>query len=290
MPPGKAVFIEAVEHMSFFRNWLFRGGQPSKPPFISVVIPAHNEEEFLPATLEALRRQTYPHFETVVVTNGCTDRTADAVRGHCDQLFELEERGLGPARNLGGEKARGDLLLFLDADTLLEPTALETIARQFKRRHAAGTLKGVPDSPKPSYKVIYFMKNFVHKTHAHHGSSGAILCWKDHFCAVGGFDNELYLRENSDLMKKLRRFGSYKYISSTPAITSMRRYDKTGTGEMVLLWLKVWVLSNFSDIRNQTYEGMAERQPGLSRVGAWLVDRIDKRRQALRTRNAPVGW
>ena len=273
-------------------NWLsslFPPKERPKRPFISIVIPAHNEEEFLPATLEALRKQTYRDHETIVVTNGCTDRTADVVRGKCDKLFELEERGLGPARNLGAAKAKGELLLFLDADTILEPTALQTISRQFKRSHSAGTLRGEPDTPKSSYKIIYFLKNFVHKTHAHHGSSGVILCWKDYFDAVGGFDNELYLRENSDLMKKLRQFGSYKYISATPAITSMRRYEKTGTSEMVLLWLKVWVLSNFSDIRNQTYEGMARgKTPKLSRLGQWLVDAIEKRRQALRTRT--VGW
>jgi len=261
-----------------------------KRPMISVVIPAHNEAERLPTTLEALAQQDYQNFETIVVTNGCTDGTADVVRGKCDQLYELEERGLGPARNLGGNKAKGDLLLFLDADTILEPDALGKIARKFTRRHAAGTLKGVPDPAKPSYKMIYFLKNLVHQSHAHHGSSGVILCWKDHFEAVGGFDNELYLRENSDLMKKLRRFGSYKYIRATPAITSMRRYEKTGTAEMILLWLRVWVLSNFSDIRNQTYEGMATRRPELNRFGTWLLEKIEKRREALRTRNAAVGW
>jgi glycosyltransferase involved in cell wall biosynthesis len=269
---------------------LFRSAAPPRP-FISVIIPAHNEEEFLPKTLEALRKQTYPKFETIVVTNGCTDHTADAVRGKCDHLFELEERGLGPARNLGAARARGELLLFLDADTLLEPTALHTIARRFKRHHSAGTLRGVPDQDKTSYKAIYFLKNFVHRIRAHHGSSGVILCWKDHFEAVGGFDNELYLRENSDLMKKLRQFGSYKYISSTSAVTSMRRYEMTGTAEMVLLWLKVWVLSNFSDIRNRTYEGMTQGgQPGMSKVGEWLLEKIEKRRHALRTRNAHAGW
>jgi glycosyltransferase involved in cell wall biosynthesis len=271
-------------------NRFSRRRAPSKP-FISIIIPAHNEEELLPKTLDALRQQIYRPYETIVVTNGCTDHTVDAVRGKCDQLFELEERGLGPARNLGAAKARGHLLLFLDADTILEPRALEVIARKFKRHHSAGTLRGVPDQDKTSYKVIYFLKNFVHQTRAHHGSSGVILCWKDHFEAVGGFDNELFLRENSDLMKKLRQFGSYKYISRTPAITSMRRYERTGTAEMVLLWLKVWVLSNFSDIRNKTYEGMTEaRQPGMSRFGQWLLEKIEKRRHALRTRDASVSW
>src|SRR5688572_29770366 len=112
----------------------FRRGARASKPFISIIIPAHNEEEFLPTTLAALKQQTYRPFDTIVVANGCTDDTVEAVRGKCDQLFELEERGLGPARNLGAAKARGNLLLFLDADTILEPTALAVIARQFKRQ------------------------------------------------------------------------------------------------------------------------------------------------------------
>lgn len=270
-------------------NSLFALQKRAPRPTISVIIPAHNEEEVIPRTLDALRRQNYPAFETIVVTNGCTDRTAEVVRNQCDQLYELPERGLGPARNLGAGKANGQLLVFLDADTILEPDGLSAIARKFTRHHSAGTLRGDPDPGKPAYKMIYFLKNFVHQSHAHHGSSGVILCWKDHFDAVGGFDNDLYLRENSDLMKKLRRFGAYKYIDDTPAITSMRRYEKMGTAEMILLWMRVWVLSNLSDLRKQTYEGMAQRRPELNRVGSWRLMRIEKRRETLRARSAAVG-
>jgi glycosyltransferase involved in cell wall biosynthesis len=253
--------------------------------FISIIIPAHNEEQFLPATLQALQQQSYPWFETIVVANGCSDQTGQAAQNLCDQCYELRERALGPARNLGARKARGELLLFLDADTLLQPDALEIIARQFTSRHAMGTLKGRPDSRKFSYKLIYFFKNLVHATHMHHGSSGAILCWKEDFHAVGGFNNELYLRENSDLMKRLRGFGHYKYIRRTVAITSMRRYEEVGTWEMLRLWLRVWFLSNFSDIRNQTYEVMtAQREPRLSRI----VSGWKKRRTEIRPRDTTV--
>src|SRR5688572_465443 len=119
---------------------IFSRAAPPKP-FISVIIPAHNEEEFLPVTLDALKKQTYSRFEIIVVINGCTDNTATAVRGKCDQLHELEERGLGPARNLGAAKARGNLLMFLDTDTILQPMALAVIAREFKRHHSAETLR-----------------------------------------------------------------------------------------------------------------------------------------------------
>src|SRR5437764_12302145 len=100
-------------------------------PLISVIIPAHNEEHYLVDTLQALREQTYPYFEVIVVANGCQDRTAAVARDRCDRVIDLPDRGLGKARNTGGAKARGELLIFLDADTRLEPRALEVIARQF---------------------------------------------------------------------------------------------------------------------------------------------------------------
>src|SRR5689334_22722484 len=55
-------------------------------PFLSVIIPAHNEEHYIGKTLEALHRQTFNSFEIVVIANGCSDHTAEVARGRCDQL------------------------------------------------------------------------------------------------------------------------------------------------------------------------------------------------------------
>lgn len=261
----------------------------SSPPFISIIIPAHNEEEYLPPTLDALARQTYPHFESIVVANGCTDRTAEVVQGKCSRFIDLAERGLGPARNTGAREARGELLLFLDADTILEPDALEKMATEFTPEYAMGTIKGVPDTKKFSYKGMYVLKNGIHATHLHHGSSGVILCWKRHFEQVGGFRNDLYLRENSDLMKKLRRYGKYKYIRSTPAVTSMRRYEEKGTLDMAWLWLRVWYLSNFSDIRNKTYDGMSGEKPDRKQPLSFK-DWWQERRNQLRPSKSPISF
>jgi glycosyltransferase involved in cell wall biosynthesis len=232
--------------------------QEQGPVMISVVIPARNEEEFLPATIEALKAQSYRNFEIIVVANGCQDRTADIARDLNCRVFEFGDRGLGPARNHGGREAHGQILVFLDADTLLPKHALKTIAAKFRRHHACGTLWGEPDSRRLSYKLIYAMKNFIHAAHIHCGSSGVILCWKDDFTKIGGFDENLYLRENSHLMKRLLRFGRYCFIARTPCITSMRRYDSVGTAEMVRLWLKVWWRSLVSDISHATYEDLEQ--------------------------------
>jgi glycosyltransferase involved in cell wall biosynthesis len=248
----------------------------AKPVMISVIIPARNEEEFLPATLRALKQQLYRNFEVIVVANGCHDRTAEVAREMGARVFEFEHRGLGAARNFGGQEAQGQILVFLDADTLLPREALSVIAARFRRYHGCGTVWGEPDSRRLSHKLIYAVKNFIHGARLHTGSSGVILCWKDHFLQVGGFDEGLYLRENSHLMKRLLKFGRYCFIARTACVTSMRRYEAQGTGDMVRMWFKVWLKSLTTDIRHQTYEDwerqMAERKLARAR-GAQAVRR-----------------
>ena len=218
------------------------------------MIPAHNEEAYVERTLEALRAQDYGWYEVIVVANGCTDRTAEAARGKCSRLIVLSQKNLGVARNLGARMAKGEILMFLDADTILEPDALRKIVARFTPSCAAGTLKGKPDDKLFRYKMIYALKNLVHGCYLHPGSSGVILCWRKHFIQAGGFDEGLQVRENSELIRRLLRFGRYKYFSTPAATTSMRRYEKCGVGPMVWLWIKLWFQSQFGDLHSRTYE------------------------------------
>jgi glycosyltransferase involved in cell wall biosynthesis len=223
-------------------------------PTISVIIPAHNEENYLRRTLEALNQQDYPKIEIIVVANGCSDNTALVARNRCHRLVILSEKSLGIARNLGARVARGELLVFLDADTMLEANALNVIVAQFTRDCAAGTLKAIPDRDRLPYRMLYRVKNFLHRWSLYQGSAGVIICWKEHFEATGGFDEALQVRENSDLIRKLRVFGKYKCINQSSATTSMRRYEKRGFRRTVMLWVKLWIQSAFSDLRHKGYE------------------------------------
>ena len=223
-------------------------------PLISVIIPAHNEEHYIAGTLQALRRQTYRYFEVIVVANGCTDRTVEMARPLCDRVIDLPERGLGKARNTGGAKARGDLLVFLDADTCMEPKALEVIAREFTPQYSSGTITGRPDLPRLRYSAFYLYKNLMHRTNLHCGSSGVICCWRDQFKEVGGFDARLQVRENSELIGRLKRFGSYRFMPNAVAVTSMRRYVKGGPWKGAWQWIKIWAQSLVSDLHHRTYE------------------------------------
>jgi len=233
---------------------LFEGRSSAPSRMISVIIPAHNEQRYLAGTLEALQRQNYGWFEVLVVANGCTDETARVARNRCHRLIVLSRKNLGVARNLGAKMAKGEILVFLDADTILEAMALRRIAEDFTPECAAGTVRGRPDNERLSYKLLYGVKNLVHRMRVHPGSSGVILCWKDRFLKAGGFDEGLEVRENSELMRRLKKFGRYRYIGDISATTSMRRYDQKGLGRMAWLWMKLWVQSWVGDLHQRRYE------------------------------------
>lgn len=237
------------------RPWLAAPQAKRSPSrMISVIIPAHNEERYLSRTLEALARQNYGWFETIVVANGCSDGTVQVARGRCSRLIVLPGKSLGVARNLGARMARGELLLFLDADTLLGPNALRRVASHFGSTDAAGTLKGQPDQFRLAYRLIYCLKNLLHRLALHPGSSGVIVCWKEHFVRTGGFDEHLEVRENSDLMRRLKRYGNYRYFGDITATTSMRRFEKLGVRRIAWLWLKVWAQAILGDLHQRHYE------------------------------------
>ncbi|SPE51682.1 Glycosyl transferase family 2 [Verrucomicrobia bacterium] len=228
--------------------------QPPPTRLISIIIPAHNEEKYLARTLQALQHQNYSWFEVIVVANGCTDGTERVARGRCQRLIVLSQKSLGVARNLGARMAQGDLLVFLDADTCLEPLALRVIVQRFGKTDAAATIRGRPDCERSAYRLVCGLKNFLHRAVLHSGSSGVIVCWKRHFIASGGFDEGLEVRENSELIRRLKSFGRYKYIGEVAATTSMRRYRQRGFLRMSWLWATLWVLSCFGDLHHRRYE------------------------------------
>ena len=101
-------------------------------PRISVVVPIYNVEEYLPACLDSVARQTVDDFEVVMVNDGSTDRSAEIAGqyGRRDPRFRLvqqENAGLSAARNTGIDAATGEFIAFLDSDDVLPPNAYELL-------------------------------------------------------------------------------------------------------------------------------------------------------------------
>ncbi|HEY9026309.1 MAG TPA: glycosyltransferase [Burkholderiaceae bacterium] len=92
-------------------------------PLVSVVIPAYNAAATLPATLDSVLAQTYPHIEIIVVDDGSRDGTADVLARYAPRVQGIRQAngGLAAARNAGLAAARGEFVALLDADDLCEP-------------------------------------------------------------------------------------------------------------------------------------------------------------------------
>ena len=100
---------------------------------ISVIIPLYNKEPIIERSLQSVLSQDYDDFEVVVVNDGSTDRSADIVRSINDpriRLIEQENGGPSKARNTGIKNAKGEWILFIDADDELLPGALKAFAQK----------------------------------------------------------------------------------------------------------------------------------------------------------------
>ena len=215
---------------------------------ISVIIPAHNEEKYIDQTIQSVLNQTYPSVEIITVPNGCTDNTHSVIQTIMDKSpassrilsINQKQAHVSLARNKGADIAKGEILVFLDADTILEPNALKIIAQKFTKNQSSATLKIAPDQFQLSYALYCGIKNNIDRFHLYKGINGVFICHKKHFTQVGGFNKNLQLKEHRDLRKRLDTFGKYRYINAV-ATTSMRRHNAKGLLKNIGFWLRtIW--------------------------------------------------
>jgi len=103
-------------------------------PRLSVIVPAFNVDHYLAESVESILAQSYRDLEIVVVDDGSTDGTAAVARDYADRLANVRvvttpNRGLGAARNLGLQHARGELIAFVDSDDTVLPEAYASMVR-----------------------------------------------------------------------------------------------------------------------------------------------------------------
>ena len=96
-------------------------------PLVSVIIPCFNHGRFLGEAIESVKKQSYSRIEIIVIDDGSTDDTRKVARSFVDvKYFHQKNAGLSAARNAGASRANGLFLVFLDADDVLYPEAVQT--------------------------------------------------------------------------------------------------------------------------------------------------------------------
>jgi glycosyltransferase involved in cell wall biosynthesis len=101
---------------------------------ISVIIPAYNEEKDIINCLNSLKKQSCKNFEIIVVDDGSTDKTLDVIKKFKNvKIIKQNHKGPGSARNLGAKKAKGEILVFIDADMSFNKNYINNLVRPIIR-------------------------------------------------------------------------------------------------------------------------------------------------------------
>ncbi len=225
---------------------------------ISVIIPAFNEEKYIEKTVDAVLSQNYKKFEVIVVPNGCSDATEKVLNKYMSdnrvKMFSQKEAKVSKARNKGAQFAKGEILIFLDADVIVSDGFLKSVQEHFGEEHAVASTIFAPDLKKMRYLVYAFGKNVVHKSKIYHGSAGSIICRKKDFDVLNGFNENLVIKEDSDLINRLRTYGRYTCIPHKVEV-SMRRLEKWGLLQSGYFFTKEWAKKKLGFKLSEDYEG-----------------------------------
>lgn len=105
---------------------------------ISIVIPLYNQADKLSKCLESIKNQTYGNFEVIIVNDGSTDNYLPVIEkyqsemGYKIDVVEQENQGSNPARNNGAKLAKGEYIIFCDADVIMQPDMLEKMYQELQ--------------------------------------------------------------------------------------------------------------------------------------------------------------
>ena len=205
---------------------------------ITVIVPAFNEEAYLPSTLDSiqsastyLRARSEVDVEIVVVDNNSDDGTVAVARDMGATVVHEPEQGVARARNTGARHAEGDVLVFVDADVIVPPELLHEIHATMSDPACVGGAVDVDYRPKRISMRLYLRAWRILARLTGMAQGATQFCRRDVFERVGGYDEGAWIGEDVDFYWGLRKFAkasnrTVRFIRHTRVRPSSRRFDK----------------------------------------------------------------
>lgn len=219
---------------------------------VSIIIPTLNEEKFLPDLLVSIKEQTFSDYEIIVSDGGSKDNTRNiALEQGCRFVIDAEHHHPSWQRNRGAEAAQGDILLFLDADTVLQRGFLDKVFKEFNGRNLVGGGFYIKFNPnRKIYNLYSFLYNFFcfcRQFFAPAAIGAGIIAKKTTHDTINGFDTTIYVAEDYDYCYRLSRQGKFRMLKSCRLLYSSRRLQKEGSFKVGLKWgsMALFTLFNF---------------------------------------------
>jgi glycosyltransferase involved in cell wall biosynthesis len=224
-------------------------------PRFSLIIPARNEESYLPRlldTVDAARarfRGGPDGVEVIVADNVSTDRTVEIARRRDCRVITVEKRVIGAVRNGGARAARGEILAFVDADARIHPETFNAIDALMAGGRVVAGATGVR-LERMSLGIALTLAFFLPLVWITGLDTGVTFCRKDDFEAVRGYNEERKFAEDVQFLFDLKRLGRRRgqrlgRARSAKALASVRKFDRYGDWHyFVLIARGLWTMAS----------------------------------------------
>ncbi len=230
----------------------------------SLVIPAYNEANWLPALLDTIdvARAQYrggaDRIELIVADNSSTDATAAIAESRGCRVVHVEKRMIAAARNGGAAIAQGEIICFIDADSRIHPDTFNAIEDAMASGKTIVGSTGVrPERWSLGIFVTWLIA--VPIVLVMNMDAGVVFCRRADFETIGGYNETLYYAEDVQLLLDLKRLGRtrgqrFTRAKGALAITSSRKFDKHGDWHYLTMMPRIgfWMLFNKKRVDHET--------------------------------------
>jgi glycosyltransferase involved in cell wall biosynthesis len=206
--------------------------------FFSVIIPTLNEEDYLPKILTDFTKQAQKNFEIIVVDASSQDKTKEKALEFSKSLplefYSVKKSSVSFQRNFGAQKAKGEYLVFLDADARVGGQFIQNLYKNILKKKGLIFLPAMISGDNLSrnkilFRVINSIIEISQSSTKPLSPGGAIFITKKLFTILNGFNEKLYMSEDHDLVQRARKLGiKAKILKDTKVAFSMRRVRKEG--------------------------------------------------------------
>jgi len=245
---------------------------------LSFVVPAYNEEAYLPACLESVLAQTRElgdAVEIIVVNNASTDRTREVALGYPGvRVVDEPQKGLTFARQAGFAASTGELIANVDSDSRLTPGWVQTVLKEFAAEPKLVSLSGpfiyydMSPSQRFSVQIFYLIAYLVYALNRYILRAGSMLpggnlvLRRTALEKIGGFNTAIaFYGEDTDIARRMNQVGEAKFTFELKMFSSARRLKKEGTLRIALRYTinYFWTIfgktpytAEYTDIREKT--------------------------------------
>lgn len=208
---------------------------------ISIIIPTYNEEEYLPNLLTSIQRQGFEDKEVIIADAHSVDKTVEIAKSFGCKIVPGGLPATG--RNNGAKVAKGELLLFLDADSVLTNNYLSSAIEEFELYNLGIAITQIVPLEKGfinqiSHELANYLTKQISLIKPHGAGCYGILTYKSLHEKVNGFDESIDFGEDTDYIERIGKISRFKVLDNPRLLISTRRLEEEGLKDITMKYAR----------------------------------------------------